>query len=567
MRSMASPFRPATSSYAELRVGSILGGRSAPAGLPARARLTEVREGGAALARAVPDGRYAKAERVRCARKGQKSSPRADRQGIPRNAARRRRLPPGRGPRRVPPDLAQHDWHVAAAQGVADTAWRSSQLASLAGRIVTSGVVAAPARSRVDPGQRRPIECQACGMDSRPTDLASLVGAWRLALASAQGALQAAARDLPPSELRLRSTRLAEERNATVRLLEALAGDRGEERLLVRLVGSTWDARRLLGLPAEVCMCLQRRRCARPERHHACGGVAGDLRRAALEHDRPDRSSFAPFSVQADYDLYVHGRTRHDAIREFLASRGVSLPEGSADEGPGVGTVNALARYKSSAPSPPGRAREGVPGGAPFPRAGARGGYPLCRRLAAPAQPTCSSGPACRTWSTKAWMDDGARGGAASEAVPDMLLAAGRRLGVPPEDTAVFETSADGVVAGRAGGFDLVVAVDHGGQANALPVSGRGPGGVGPRRDPRAIARRATPRRTRLFEVTFRARVGGNAPRHAGHAGSTARPDRARSGARALHERQVRRPRSGRARFRANSSACSHVTHSSTSSV
>ena len=64
---------------------------------------------------------------------------------------------------------------------------------------------------------------------------------------------------------------------------------------------------------------------------------------AALEHDRPDRSSFAPFSVQADYDLYVHGRTRHDAIREFLASRGVSLPEGSADEGPGVGTVNALA--------------------------------------------------------------------------------------------------------------------------------------------------------------------------------------------------------------------------------
>jgi beta-phosphoglucomutase-like phosphatase (HAD superfamily) len=55
---------------------------------------------------------------------------------------------------------------------------------------------------------------------------------------------------------------------------------------------------------------------------------------------------------------------------------------------------------------------------------------------------------------------------------PDMLLAAGRRLGVPPEHTAVFETSVDGVVAGRGGGFDVVVAVDHGGQASALRSRG-----------------------------------------------------------------------------------------------
>jgi beta-phosphoglucomutase-like phosphatase (HAD superfamily) len=36
----------------------------------------------------------------------------------------------------------------------------------------------------------------------------------------------------------------------------------------------------------------------------------------------------------------------------------------------------------------------------------------------------------------------------------------------------VFETSVDGVVAGRAGGFAVVVAVDHGGQANALRSRG-----------------------------------------------------------------------------------------------
>ena len=47
---------------------------------------------------------------------------------------------------------------------------------------------------------------------------------------------------------------------------------------------------------------------------------------------------------------------------------------------------------------------------------------------------------------------------------PDMLLAACRHLGVAPDRTAVFETTHDGIVAGRAGGFRLVVAVHHDGQ-------------------------------------------------------------------------------------------------------
>ena len=42
---------------------------------------------------------------------------------------------------------------------------------------------------------------------------------------------------------------------------------------------------------------------------------------------------------------------------------------------------------------------------------------------------------------------------------PDMLLAACRHLGVEPERTVVFETTAEGVDAGRAGGFEMVVAV------------------------------------------------------------------------------------------------------------
>ena len=341
---------------------------------------------------------------------------------------------------------------------------------------MTSGVIAVSLPFTVDLSQRRPIECQALGMDSRPTDLASLVGVWRLALASAQGALQAAARDLPPGELRLRSTRLADERNATVRLLEALADDRGEERLLVRLVGSTWDARRLLGLPAEVAACVF--------------SVDGVLVPSAATHAEAwqetfdallsstiDRtgSSFAPFSVQADYEPYVHGRTRHDAIRGFLASRGASLPEGSADEGPGVGTVNGLARFKNEAL----RRLLDVRG------VKAYQGTRLFLELAHEAGIRCAvvSGSTTMTYLLERaglsdLVDEGVDGTTVRaeelrrKPAPDMLLAAVRRLGVPPERTAVFETSVDGVVAGGAGHFSVVVAVDHGGQASALRSRG-----------------------------------------------------------------------------------------------
>ena len=55
---------------------------------------------------------------------------------------------------------------------------------------------------------------------------------------------------------------------------------------------------------------------------------------------------------------------------------------------------------------------------------------------------------------------------------PDMLLAACRHLDVDPEHAVVFETTPDGVAAGRAAGFELVVAVDRDGRARALQEEG-----------------------------------------------------------------------------------------------
>src|SRR5579859_3782911 len=40
---------------------------------------------------------------------------------------------------------------------------------------------------------------------------------------------------------------------------------------------------------------------------------------------------FVPFT-QADYNEHVDGRPRADGVRAFLASRGITLPEGTADD-------------------------------------------------------------------------------------------------------------------------------------------------------------------------------------------------------------------------------------------
>jgi beta-phosphoglucomutase-like phosphatase (HAD superfamily) len=39
--------------------------------------------------------------------------------------------------------------------------------------------------------------------------------------------------------------------------------------------------------------------------------------------------SFVAFDPSADYSLYVDGKPRPDGVRDFLASRGIRLPEAS----------------------------------------------------------------------------------------------------------------------------------------------------------------------------------------------------------------------------------------------
>jgi beta-phosphoglucomutase-like phosphatase (HAD superfamily) len=69
--------------------------------------------------------------------------------------------------------------------------------------------------------------------------------------------------------------------------------------------------------------------------------VEGDLR--PLPRPRGEQ----PFDLVRDYDEYVDGKPRLDGVRDFLASRGIELPEGSSDDPPDAETVHGLANAKN----------------------------------------------------------------------------------------------------------------------------------------------------------------------------------------------------------------------------
>ena len=307
-------------------------------------------------------------------------------------------------------------------------------------------------------------------------DLDSLIGGWRGALESAQDALRAASHDFTAVELGERTTRLAGERIATVRLLDELARERNAETKLVRLVTSPWETKRLLGLPADAAACVF--------------NVDGVLLASAAIHAeawketfdafvfrRTERmgGSFTPFSLGVDYQTHIHGKTRVEAVREFLGSRGISLSDGSPDDSPDAETVYGLANRKNLLLHR--RLERGD--------VSAFDGARLYLGLARDANVRCAvvSG----STNTQLMLDRARLSSLVDQCVdgntaleehlrrkpaPDMLLAATRKLGARPERTVVFETTPDGVAAGRAGGFELVVAVDRGGEAGALRAQG-----------------------------------------------------------------------------------------------
>ena len=65
------------------------------------------------------------------------------------------------------------------------------------------------------------------------------------------------------------------------------------------------------------------------------------------KRSRHSGEAFCPFDLAADYRFYVDGKPRFDGVRDFLSSRGISLPEGNPEDPADVETVCGLGNRKN----------------------------------------------------------------------------------------------------------------------------------------------------------------------------------------------------------------------------
>lgn len=193
-------------------------------------------------------------------------------------------------------------------------------------------------------------------------------------------------------------------------------------------------------------------------------------------HEHAWGSLFAAFDyTEADYLAHIDGKPRYDGVRSFLASRGVTLPDGTPDDPPGDDTVCALGNRKNTLFNQI-LERDGIE---PYP-----GSQRVLDHLAdrgIPAAIVSSSKNAVPVLATAGLGErfdvvvDGIMAtdlGLAGKPEPDGYLLGADRLGIRPDRTVVVEDAVSGVAAGRNGRFAVTIGVDRGAGHHALLENG-----------------------------------------------------------------------------------------------
>jgi len=195
------------------------------------------------------------------------------------------------------------------------------------------------------------------------------------------------------------------------------------------------------------------------------------------EHAQATGTEFVPFDPHREYDAYVDGKPRLDGTRSFLASRGISLPEGTPDDPPGTPTLYGLSNRKNALVLAK-IAAGGVqvyPGSVTYIKA-VRAGRMSTAVVSASAntQQVLAAAGIAGLFDVRIDGVVAKQRGLRGKPAPDTFLAAAEALGVPAARAVVFEDAQAGVAAGHAGHFALVVGVDRVGQAAELYQHGAG---------------------------------------------------------------------------------------------
>jgi beta-phosphoglucomutase family hydrolase len=184
---------------------------------------------------------------------------------------------------------------------------------------------------------------------------------------------------------------------------------------------------------------------------------------------------FREFDIATDYNEYVDGKPRYDGVRDFLASRGIALPEGEDDDPPSAETVRGLGNRKNDLVLEL-IERDGVEayeGSVRFVRLCGEAG--LHRAVVSSSANTKSVLKVVGIEDLFETVVDGVvteEKHLKGKPAPDTYLAGAEAVGVEPAAAAVFEDAVSGVESGRAGNFGHVVGVDRVDHAEALRQHG-----------------------------------------------------------------------------------------------
>lgn len=193
-------------------------------------------------------------------------------------------------------------------------------------------------------------------------------------------------------------------------------------------------------------------------------------------HRRAARTGtpFRPFSNE-DYRRHVDGKPRRDGVRDFLAARGIALPEGTPDDPPEQETIHGLGAAKNALFRQL-LATQGVEIHTSLVtlihklrRAGLRTALVSSSKNAAAV---LAAAGLTELFDVRVDGVEAARLGLAGKPAPDIFRHAAAELRVDPADAFAVEDALSGVAAARAAGYGLVIGVDRAGQADALREHG-----------------------------------------------------------------------------------------------
>ena len=177
----------------------------------------------------------------------------------------------------------------------------------------------------------------------------------------------------------------------------------------------------------------------------------------------------------ADYLSYVDGKPRYDGVRDFLASRGITLSRGTEDDPPESETVCGLGNRKNALfqkelhdhgvkvfQSTVGFIRE-------LHKAGLRTAIISASKN---ASQVLQAGGVQDLFEAQVDGQVAEERHLPGKPDPAVFLEAARQLGAQPRRSVVVEDAVAGVKAGHAGGFGLVIGIDRGGNAEGLRQNG-----------------------------------------------------------------------------------------------